>query len=215
MLIIFDCDGVLVESETILVSAEMEFLASLGFEFTRDEYIHRFMGMPTDTWKRQVRELVGAASMKSGFFDGLHDSIQRKLSQEMTAVEGARVAIEGIRDDKCVASSSSPEELTWKLDHAGLLDLFEPHLFSTFLVEHGKPAPDLFLLAAESMGVAPSNCVVIEDSSNGIIAAKRAGMHAIGFTGGSHCPPNHGDVLRADGADLVVTGFDQLRTAIR
>ncbi len=129
-------------------------------------------------------------------------------------MKGARAAIESIEMPRCGASSSSPEGLQWKLKHTNLIDLFEPNLFSTQLVENGKPAPDLFLLAADRMGVPPSECVVIEDSSNGVRAGRSAGMKTIGFTAGSHCLDDHGDTLLADGADMIVDSYEMLPAAI-
>jgi beta-phosphoglucomutase-like phosphatase (HAD superfamily) len=102
-----------------------------------------------------------------------------------------------------VASGSSPDRIALALKVTGLSDFFGPHVFSSTMVARGKPAPDLFLHAAKSMGFRPEICVVVEDSVNGIKAARRAGMRALGFLGGSHCAASHGD-------DLVVAGADGL-----
>lgn len=102
----------------------------------------------------------------------------------------------------------------WKLAHTGLADLFRGNLFSTDLVEYGKPAPDLFLHAAKTMQHLPGDCVVVEDSKNGVLAAKRAGMKAIGFTAANHCLDEHGATLREAGADVVVQTYAGLNLAI-
>ena len=104
-------------------------------------------------------------------------------------MDGIAKAVAGLGKRVCVASSSQPERIRLSLSVTGLLDLFEPDIFSATMVERGKPAPDLFLLAAERMGVAPSACVVVEDSPAGIEAARRAGMRVIAFCGGGHAGP--------------------------
>jgi len=108
----------------------------------------------------------------------------------------------------CVASSGPPEKISASLNRVGLWDRFAPHIFSAVQVRHGKPAPDLFLFAAEQMQAAPARCLVIEDSLAGIAAAVAAGMTVLGFHGGSHCRPGHGDTLRAAGAIAI---FDDMR----
>ncbi|HZU89792.1 MAG TPA: HAD-IA family hydrolase, partial [Stellaceae bacterium] len=114
----------------------------------------------------------------------------------------------------CVASSSLPAQLRLGLEVAGLLEFFEPHLFSATMVAHGKPAPDLFLYAAARMGAAPRHCLVVEDSLAGVTAARAAGMTALGFCGGSHCRPGHGERLLAGGAAHVIRDMRDLPAAI-
>jgi HAD superfamily hydrolase (TIGR01509 family) len=216
-LVIFDCDGVLVESEAIYLAAELEFLADAGLTFDRSDYMRQFMGLPPDVWEQRLAEVITEQKgdkPEEGFFDKLQAFTTRRLRQELVPVKGARAAIESIEMPRCGASSSSPEALQWKLKHTDLIDLFEPNLFSTQLVENGKPAPDLFLLAADRMGVPPSECVVIEDSSNGVRAGRSAGMKTIGFTAGSHCLDDHGVSLLADGADVIVDSYEMLPAAI-
>jgi HAD superfamily hydrolase (TIGR01509 family) len=216
-LTIFDCDGVLVESESILLAAELEFLSKAGLTIERDDYMRRFMGMPPEEWERQVGEALaeqGKGPVGPHFFSDLYELTAQKLRTDLVEVTGARASIEQLASSLCVASSSAAEEIRWKLSHTGLIDLFDPHLFSTQLVKNGKPAPDLFLLAADRMGVAASTCVVVEDSSNGVVAAKRAGMKVIGFSAGSHCPARHGETLLADGADVIVRTYSRLPEVI-
>jgi HAD superfamily hydrolase (TIGR01509 family) len=216
-LIIFDCDGVLVDSESILLEVELEFLSNAGLALERNDYLRRFMGMPPDEWEKQVGEALAEQGSGVGgpdFFVDLHELTAQRLRAELVEVTGARAAIERLDSSLCVASSSGAKEIRWKLAHTSLLDLFDPHLFSTQLVENGKPAPDLFLLAAERMGVAAPTCVVVEDSSNGVIAAKRAGMKVVGFCAGSHCPARHAEVLMADGADATVQTYSRLGEVI-
>jgi HAD superfamily hydrolase (TIGR01509 family) len=181
--------------------------------FERDQYIRQFMGMPSSKWEEIIRRKLTAYLGKkpeSDCFKKLNEFTAEKLKDDLVAVSGARAAIEQLSTSICVASSSAPAELEWKLDHTNLLDLFEPSLFSTKLVKNGKPAPDLFLFAAKKMNVHPTRCVVVEDSSNGVLAAKSAGMKVVGFTAGSHCPIDHGDSLRGDGADVIVNSYENL-----
>ncbi len=217
-LLIFDCDGVLVESEAIYIAAELEFLSRAGMSFDRDHYIRRFMGLAPDQWEQRLAEEMEAQlghRPKESLFTLLNEFATQKLKDELVPVKGARSAIQSLDGmARCVASSSSPDGLRWKLEHANLIDLFDPHLFSTQLVEHGKPAPDLFLLASDRMGVPPAECIVVEDSSNGVMAGQRAGMKVIGFTAGSHCPEDHGETLLADGADVIIDSYEQLSSEI-
>jgi len=212
-LIIFDCDGVLVDSEAILVEAELDFFMQHGVEMKRDSYIDQFMGIPMDDWKVKASELIGEkyhTPISDDFFKPLEDSISKRIKEELLAIDGACQAISSLNKLKCVASSSSIRSLKSKLTQTGLLNLFDPHIFSTQLVEHGKPAPDLFLHAANELNVLPNECVVVEDSANGVLAGKRAGMQVIGFIGGGHCPPGHSDALLAKGADFIATDYSDL-----
>lgn len=216
-LIIFDCDGVLVESEIILVSTVLEFLASDGLIIEREEYIRRFMGMPANLWEVEISKHITAhfgEPPTQDYFKSIYQLTAKKMSEELTAVAYARSSIEKLDYDLCVASSSSTKGLQWKLEQAELLDLFNPNIFSTNLVKKGKPAPDLFLYAADKMSAKVDCCIVIEDSANGVKAAKAAGMKAIGFTAASHCLSFHGDILIEEGADLVVNSYSELASAI-
>src|SRR3954453_16768779 len=116
---------------------------------------------------------------------------------------------------KCVASSGTPEKIHHGLTCAGLYDLLAPNIFSASQVARGKPAPDLFLFAAAQMNVAPQRCLVIEDSVPGVTGAQAAGMTALGFHGGSHCPPGHAERLRAAGAGLTFDDMRQLPELVR
>jgi beta-phosphoglucomutase-like phosphatase (HAD superfamily) len=116
--------------------------------------------------------------------------------------------LDDLRLAYCVASSGTPEKIRHSLALTGLIDRFDDHLFSASQVQHGKPAPDLFLLAARTMGVAPQDCLVIEDSPAGVAGAKAAGMRVLGFTGGGHCGPGYADKL--NDADAVFSDMSNL-----
>ncbi|NKC01222.1 MAG: HAD-IA family hydrolase [Pseudomonadales bacterium] len=216
-LLIFDCDGVLVESEAILITAELEFLGRHGVVFERSDYVRTYMGMAPREWKERLSRSLSAKlgrEVSAEFFDELDDFTTARLQDQLVSVDGARSVIEGFSHQRCVASSSSPDGLVWKLSHTQLLDLFDENLFSTHLVEKGKPEPDLFLHAAHTMGFEPAECIVIEDSVNGVVAAKRAGMKAIGFTAASHCLEGHDITLSKGGADMVAGSYRELKEIV-
>jgi len=216
-LVIFDCDGVLVDSESILVDAEMDFLKMHGVEVSIESYVDQFMGMPLEDWKVKATELLVATSdvsVTEDIFNTLEESVSRRIKEELQAIDGAHQAISTLNQPKCVASSSSARSLKSKLAQTGLFDLFNPHIYSTQLVDNGKPAPDLFLHAAKELNVLPSECVVVEDSANGVLAGKQAGMQVIGFTGGGHCPPQHSSALLSKGADFIATDYSDIVTLL-
>ena len=204
-LVIFDCDGVLVDSEVLACRAVSEALAEFGFSLPIDEIADRFIGTST-------KDMYSALQADWGCV--LSDAVKARISArsrelfdlELEPIEGVAVTLDALAGARCVASSSGPEAIGYKLGRTGLLHRFEPMaLFSSHMVSGGKPAPDLFLHAAHSMGVAPARCLVIEDSVPGVTAAKAAGMTAFGFTGASHCRADHKERLSAAGADLIFT----------
>jgi HAD superfamily hydrolase (TIGR01509 family) len=212
-LVIFDCDGVLVDSEALLIESEMAFFKQHGLEYTIEYYIANFMGIPIWDWKAKTTSLlvdIKGRSISEDFFEPLEAEMSRRIEEELQPVAGAFDALSSLNYFKCVASSSSTRSLDSKLTSTGLFELFNPHIYSTDLVMHGKPAPDLFLHAANQLDVLPIDCVVVEDSASGVMAGKRAGMQVIGFTGGSHCPPNHANSLLLTGADLIATNFSEI-----
>lgn len=212
-LVIFDCDGVLVDSEALLIDSEMAFFKQHGLQYTTEYYMANFMGIPMSDWKVKTSALlveIKGKPLAEDFFEPLETIITRRIKEELQAVAGAYDALSSLKFSKCVASSSSTHSLESKLTSTGLFELFYPHIFSTELVRHGKPAPDLFLHAANQLEVLPIDCIVVEDSANGVLAGKRAGMEVIGFTGGSHCPPDHGSSLLSTGADFVAANFPEI-----
>lgn len=187
-LLIFDCDGVLVDSEPVSLSIMLDVLTEAGIEVTEAEGYQHLLGRSLASnadWLRDEKGLELTAEHR----DALRLRIFERFRAELEPVCGVRNAIERLKVRRCVASSSLPDRIRLSLSVTGLLDLFEPHLFSASMVSNGKPAPDLFLHAATQMGVSPKDCVVIEDSPAGISAAKSAGMQVVGFVGGSHAGP--------------------------
>ena len=212
-LIIFDCDGVLIDSEVIACRADAACLAELGITISVDEIMERYLGISAAEMCADIEQRLGAR-LPQDFGTTLHRRVQAVFDTELKAIAGVEAVLSTLKQRRCVASSSAPERLRRSLSLTGLLAYFEPHLFSATQVAHGKPAPDLFLFAAASMQVRVADCVVIEDSVPGVCAAVAAGIRAIGFTGGGHCRPGHGDRLLAAGAQTVCAHMHELPALI-
>jgi HAD superfamily hydrolase (TIGR01509 family) len=182
-LVIFDCDGVLVDTEPIAVRANVAAGAELGWPLTADEVVQRFVGRSSASIGEQVAERLGAQAVAPFLrrFEELH---REAVDRELATVPGIREALAELRLPSCVASSGSHEKMRHTLGRTGLYDWFDGRIFSATEVRHGKPAPDLFLHAAQRMGVPPEACVVVEDSRYGVQAARAAGMRVLGYGGG-------------------------------
>jgi len=216
-LIIFDCDGVLVNSEEIYQAAELEFLCSAGLVCEPVAYAEQFMGLSPAAWRSKL-EAMGRETGKplsAAFFDQMSASTAGQLEERLAALPGAGETILRLATRRCVASSTPYARLRWKLERTGLLEMLDPHVFSSDMVENGKPAPDLFLHAAASMGVDPVDCIVIEDSANGVLAGKAAGMRVVGFVAGKHCSGDHASRLLRAGADVIVEDYRSLEALTR
>lgn len=208
-LVIFDCDGVLVDSEVISCAAHAETLTRHGYPITSDQVLERFLGM-SDREARQAIETELGRQLPEGFESQMKQAALRRYADDLREIPHIGETVAAIDLAKCVASSGTPEKIRHGLGCAGLYGLLAPHIFSAVQVRNGKPAPDLFLFAAAQMQAAPARCLVIEDSLAGIAAAVAAGMPVLGFYGGSHCRPGHGDRLRAAGAVAVFADMRQL-----
>lgn len=197
-LIIFDCDGVLIDSEIIACRIEAEELNRIGYLITVGEVIRRFIGIPDDKMRAMI-ENDWQRALPETFSTDVKARVTEAYREGLKAIDGVAEALARIALPVCVASSSVPAKLKLGLELAGLHDVFAPNIFSTTMVKHGKPAPDLFLLAADRMGMPAEVCLVIEDSVAGVRAARAAGMKVFGFCGGSHCAPDHAATLLAEG----------------
>ena len=213
-LIIYDCDGVLVDSEVLsnLVLAEM--VSRLGHPMDLAGSLRTFAGQSLADVVRTTERLVGSAVPDTWGAEWQRQVLVR-FARDLRPVAGVAAAIEASPGLRCVASSSHPERLARSLELTGLAPLFAGHVFSAAAVARGKPAPDLFLHAAATMGVAPARSLVIEDSRTGVLAAQAAGMRVVGFAGASHAGPDHGQALRAAGCDAIVTAMADLPAAVR
>jgi HAD superfamily hydrolase (TIGR01509 family) len=215
--IIFDCDGVLVDSEFLALEIELTSLKELGLEFDLEAYQQRHLGTTSTEFFREISNDYQAKfgeQLPEGFRESVGARYQEAFSTRLEVIPGVRAALQGISVPMAVASGSSPTELQQKLKHTNLIQFFGEHVYSSHQVERGKPSPDLFLFAADSLGVGPAICTVIEDSAKGVQAAVAAGMRAIGFTGGGHCLPGHGKGLLAEGAERIVSHMANLNAAL-
>jgi HAD superfamily hydrolase (TIGR01509 family) len=206
-LIIFDCDGVLVDSEVISCRAHADILTRHGYPITADQVLARFLGV-SDREARLIVESEIGRKLPDDFEQQVKAATLQFHAGDLRPISDVGETIAAIGLPKCVASSGTPEKIRHGLTCAGLYDRFAPNIFSASQVKRGKPAPDLFLFAAERMKAAPERCIVIEDSIPGVTGARAAGMTVFGFHGGSHCRPGHGDTL--SGAGAAVT-FDNMR----
>lgn len=182
-LVIFDCDGVLVDSERIAVRIDAALLAELGWPIGEEEVIRRFVGRSYAAMVAEIEDRLGTA-LPDGWEAELNRRYATAIDTELTPVDGIVEALDRLTVPTCVASSGSHETMRRTLGRTGLYDRFVGRIFSATEVAHGKPAPDLFWYAAERMGVPPSRCVVVEDSRYGVRAARAAGMRVLGYAGG-------------------------------
>lgn len=208
-LVIFDCDGVLVDSEIVAARVLARELTAIGFPLTADDCASRYTGISMGSVLSRV-EAEWGRSPPVDFVERVSAADAEAFRTELRPVAGARKVVRELAQPKCVASSGRLAKMRLTLSLTGLLPFLEPHLFSAEMVARGKPAPDLLLYAAERMNFSPARCIVVEDSQAGVRAAVAAGMRVIGFAGGSHCAPGHDALLRAAGAPLVFTKMAEL-----
>ncbi|MEZ5819435.1 MAG: HAD family hydrolase [Xanthobacteraceae bacterium] len=206
-LIIFDCDGVLVDSEVISCRAHAETLTRHGYPISEEQVLERFLGV-SDREARQIIERETGRELPDDFEAQIKEATLKFYAGDLRAIAGVAAAIDAIDLPKCVASSGTPEKIRHGLECTGLYHRLSPHIFSASEVRRGKPAPDLFLHAANRMRAAPGRCLVVEDSIPGVTGAVAAGMTVLGFHGGSHCLQGHADKLRDAGVTVV---FDDMR----
>lgn len=210
-LVIFDCDGTLVDSEIIAARVDVELLAEAGVAIEVEDYAARYAGL-TFTEAVLKIEQEYKVPLQASIIDRSKAILDRRLPAEVQAIEGARMAVLGVKGKKCVCSNSASERLQGMLGRAGLLALFGDNVFSARALpsRKPKPAPDIFLHAASKMGADPKNSFAIEDSVHGVHGARAAGMRVIGFTGASHTWPGHADALTEAGAETVIRRFSDL-----
>lgn len=205
-LIIFDCDGTLIDSEFIAAQAQEKLLNSYGVAITSEEIGRRFTGFTdTDMWAQLARE------RGTPFPDDMRvrydTTLEALFRSDLRAIDGVTALLDGVDAlglARCVASNSSPERLRLTLGILGLWDRLGAHAYSSRLAAAPKPAPDVFFYAAAQMGVAAERCVVVEDSVAGVTGARAAGMPVIGFVGARHCEAGLDAVLLAAGAYCTV-----------
>ncbi|MGC2202539.1 MAG: HAD family phosphatase [Stellaceae bacterium] len=208
-LVIFDCDGVLIDSEIIFGRALGESLIAADFPVTMDEAMMLGLGKNRLTLTTAVEAQFGR-SLPDGFFEAMRVRVDSVFERELVAIPGIEELLASLPGRRCVASNSHLDRVRQALSLTRLLPLFDPHVFSASQVARGKPAPDLFLFAANQLGATPEGCLVVEDSTIGVEAALAAGMAVVGFCGGGHCPAGYAERLLAAGCTRVFAQMMEL-----
>jgi HAD superfamily hydrolase (TIGR01509 family) len=210
---IFDCNGVLVDSEAIVADVTAAELTRAGFVVSPEIIARFFAGRRPIDMLTDI-ETATQRKLPPNFAASLATATMRRLRAELRATAHVEHALTWLRGPKCVASSSSLDRIRLSLESTGIMRFFEPFLFSASDVAHGKPAPDLFLHVAAKMRVKPGECIVVEDSPAGVSAAHAAGMIPIGFIGGSHTNPSLGAHLTSAGARAVIADMRALKSTV-
>ena len=213
-LVIFDCDGVLVDSELIFARVLAECLIAIDFPATLEEAVILGFGTNRATLSAAVATQFGRP-LPDAFFETFAARSAAAFELELSPMAGVADLLVALPGPRCVASNGHPVRVRHRLALTGLLPFFDPHVFSAIQVAHGKPAPDLFLFAARQLGAAPENCIVVEDSIPGVEAAVAAGMPVLGFCGGAHCPKDHAEQLRTAGCSQVFARMPDLAVFLR
>lgn len=210
-LIIFDCDGVLVDSEIIAAQQKAKLLNEAGYPVEAAELAERFAGMDWKSILLTVEKEAGLL-LQASLLDRSEKMLDQKLAKSVKGIGGVHEAVARIGLPRCICSNSKPHRIEAMLKRAGYLDLFAPNIFSAIEVgeKRPKPAPDVFRHAAEHMKADPARTIVLEDSVHGIEGARAAGMRVVGFTGASHTYPSHADRLTEAGAETVINRLTDL-----
>ena len=214
-LIIFDCDGVLVDSEIVAARVEARLLSAAGFEITPEEIAERYAGLNFQDILLRIESETGTP-FQASLIDKAEKMVDERLDREVKAVDGALAAIDAVGVRTCICSNSSSDRLARMLARTGIASRFSGTVFSArdTGTKRPKPAPDVFLHAAEAMDASPARTIVVEDSVHGIAGARAAGMRVVGFTGASHSYPGHADVLTEAGAETVIHRLADLKPVL-
>lgn len=214
-LTLFDCDGVLVDSEIIAAEVESALLNEAGYPISVEEMGERFAGM---TWKNILLTVEKEVDipLSASLLDKSEKLLDARLAREVKIIEGVVFALSRLKGPRCICSNSGADRLDMMLTKVGLRDSFAPHIYSakTLGADRVKPKPDIFLHGAAQFDVKPDRCIVIEDSVHGVHAARAAGMRVIGFTGASHTYASHADRLTDAGAETVIARMMDLPAVI-
>jgi HAD superfamily hydrolase (TIGR01509 family) len=204
-LVIFDCDGVLADSEIIAARVEAELLTKAGFAITPEELAQTYSGLTFKDILLRI-EQEAAVPFQATLLDDVEKLVDKRLAREVRAIEGAHEAVAWVRGRRCVCSNSGRSRVETTLARTRLAPVGPAAGVSVAALPSGrpKPAPDIFLHAASRMGADPRATFVVEDSVHGIAGARAAGMRVIGFTGASHSHPGHADLLTEAGAETVI-----------
>ncbi|MBR7654073.1 HAD family phosphatase [Brucella oryzae] len=211
-LVIFDCDGVLVDSEPLSCRAFEQVYANHGMELPQGT-VAKGIGMKQADIMKMIEDMTGhrlPEEATSQFWPETKILFAEALEPTAGIADFLRV----LPQKRCVASSSQPERIAFSLEKTGISHYFGDAVYSSSMVKRGKPAPDLFLFAANKMGVDPARCVVIEDSPFGVEGAIAAGMTAFGYTGGGHTYAGHAEKLTSKGAHRVFSHWNDIAREI-
>ncbi|SDA58638.1 HAD family hydrolase [Mesorhizobium qingshengii] len=214
-LVIFDCDGVLVDSEIIAARVEAELLTLAGYEISAEEIAETYAGLTFKDIMMRVEE-KSSIPFQASLIDRAEDLVDRKLRSDVRAIDGVREAVAAVTAPRCVCSNSRTERVEFMLEKVHLMPFFAGRIFSALEIpsKKTKPAPDVFLFAAEKLNANPASTFVIEDSVHGVHGARAAGMRVIGFTGAGHNYPGHADALTEAGAETVIRRWAELKSVI-
>lgn len=207
--LIFDCDGVLIDSETLVCRIAGQELTAMGYPITTEQVIARFAGRPDHEMRAEIERDWGQP-IPADYRERVNARTVDAYASELQIMPGLLEALEQIDLPIGVASSSFPSKLQLGLETVGLYERFMPNVVSGTLVAHGKPQPDVFLFTAGWLRISPMRCLVVEDSVAGVTAAAAAGMHVLGFVGGSHCDEGLAERLLAAGARSVFADMTDL-----
>ncbi|MEP1206653.1 MAG: HAD-IA family hydrolase [Rhizobiaceae bacterium] len=214
-LVLFDCDGTIMDSELLAAECEIEALSPYGIKMTPKEFSARFAGTSSFVVKEAMEEELGR-NLPDDHIQTVKAKMREKLWREVKPMPGIHELLDRLDQARCVCSNADMEKLKIELTRGELWDRFRPYVFSAYEIEtkKRKPEPDLFIHAAAEFEIAPQNCVVIEDSIAGVQAGVAARMRVIGFTGGSHTHPGHADELTNAGAETVVSRLSDIPATI-
>lgn len=213
-LIIFDCDGVLIESEVIAYHVESALFRQMGADISPEEVGRLYSGTSPEFMYQDVKKRFGIIIDAEDFSVAFKKAFWPRAEKEMGAVAGVIDFIETLTHDRCVCSNSSFSHVRRGLEIAGIRNIDRDHLFAATDHGKGKPAPDVFLHAAAVFDVDPKQCLVIEDSPSGVQGGCAAGMTVAGFTGGSHCTDGHSERLRNAGAHITTSSWSEIRNLL-
>ncbi len=208
--VIFDCDGVLVDSEILASQVSLRELEAFGIRMSPQTYARKYAGKKEEDTLALISEEY-QITLPDSFLPKLRLEIDRALDHELQPIPGAKETINAIRLPVAVVSNSDLERVMISLRVAGLSELFGKNLFAAEMVAKPKPAPDVYLYAASQLGVDPAACLVVEDSQSGVTAAHSAGMQVIGFLAASHIPEGHAEVVKKAGAIAIVNNMQELK----
>ncbi len=208
-LIIFDCDGVLVDSEALANQATVDLLNQEGLAITYDQYLTLSLGKVDEEAFKDLQTQFNC-SFDADFLERVYSHIINTFTQDLQPISGVQMLLNQLKIPKCVASSSRRDRLNHSLQVTGLWESFNGAVYSAPEVGRGKPAPDVFVHAAAQFQADPKDCLVIEDSSAGVRAAVAAKMPVIGFVGGAHCSPSDADKLQQLGAIKAFDSMDEI-----